>query len=109
MNIAHTIPVAFSGWWIVMPVMMLLCMGGMMLMMRGMGSGSSRGRAWPWERFMKGEGPVETLDRRFAEGEISIDEYRARRQALVNGSTDPDGAHEDERLTAAPRGGGRES
>ena len=93
-----------------MPVMMMIiCMGAMMLMMRGMGGGSSRGWSWPWERHMSRESPVETLERRFAAGEISVEEYRARREALVDGSARSESAHEHERLAAAPRGGGRRS
>ena len=106
MNITQTIPLAVTGWWIVMPVMMLLCMGAMMLVMRGMGGGGSHGWSRPRGRFITKETPVETLERRFAEGEISIDEYRARREALVDGSAHP---HEDERLTAPRAGEGRRS
>ena len=63
------------GWLIVMVPMMLLMMGGMMwMMMRGMGGGSA-----PSESSGTTESPVDVLERRFAEGEISIEEYRARR------------------------------
>ena len=39
------------------------------------------------------EGPVEILERRFAEGAISLEDYRARREVLANGT--PNGAHKD--------------
>ena len=111
MNIAQIIPLADSfgmhdgdigaGWLIVGVPLMLLMMGGMMwMMMRGMGGGSSA----PSERPGTTETPVEILERRFAEGAISIEEYRARREALVNGSAGPNGARKDEALTA-PRAG----
>jgi putative membrane protein len=107
-DFAQTIPLAAvnGGWWIFMPVMMLICMGAMMwMMMRGMGRSSSRDWSAPWNRFVSRESPLETLERRFAEGEISIDEYRARREALVDVNAQPSGDH-DERLVA-PRSGGR--
>jgi putative membrane protein len=103
MDIAQAIPLADSwgmhgddvgvGWLIVMVPMMLLMMGGMMWMMRGMGHGSS---SPPNESPAPTDSPVEILERRFAEGEISIEEYRARREALVNGAGEPSTTHEDE-------------
>jgi putative membrane protein len=109
MNIAQTIPLADSwgmhgggsGWWIVGVPFMLLMMGGMMwMMMRGMGGGSSQESPAP------SESPVEVLERRFAEGAISIEEYQARREALVNGSSGPNGARKDEPLIGARAGEG---
>jgi putative membrane protein len=111
MNIAQTIPLADSwgmhgggsGWWIVGVPFMLLMMGGMMwMMMRGMGGGSSQESPAP------SESPVEVLERRFAEGAISIEEYQARREALVNGSPGTNGAHKDEPLIGAGVGEGRQ-
>ena len=32
--------------------------------------------------------PIEVLERRFAEGAISVEDYRARREVLVNGPSD---------------------
>jgi putative membrane protein len=96
------------GWLIVMGPMMLLLMGGMMwMMMRGMGGGSTSRTSAPGERTGTTESPVEILERRFAEGEISIDEYRARREALVSGIAEPN--TDDEPLTAprAADGSGR--
>ena len=88
------------GWLIVMVPLMLLMMGGMIwMMMRGMGGNSSP----PDEAPRTPESAVEILERRFAEGEISIDEYRARRQALRDGSAEPT-ADDDEQLLTATRG-----
>ena len=118
MNIAQTIPLADgwsmhgggAGWWIVVPVLMMLFMGGMMwMMMRGMGGGSSESSPAPSQSHATPETPEQILERRFAEGAISIDEYQARREALVNGSSGSNGAHKEEPLTAAPPGGGRQS
>jgi putative membrane protein len=91
-----------AGWLIVMVPLMLLMMGGMMwMMMRGMGGGSA-----PSGSSGTTESPVDILERRFAEGEISIEEYRARREALLDGTAEPS-ADDDEQLLTAPRGGER--
>ena len=111
MDITVIIPLADSwgmhdgdigvGWLIVMVPMMLLMMGGMMwMMMRGMGGNSSP----PSETPRTTESAIEILERRFAEGEISIDDYRTRRQALLDGSAEPT-ADDDEQLLTATRGG----
>lgn len=113
MNPALTIPLADnwgmhggSGWWILGAVVMMLFMGAMMwMMMRGMGGNPSRHSSAPWDRFVSREGPMETLERRFAEGKISIEEYCARRDALVNGNAQPSADHDEER-SAAPRSEG---
>ena len=114
MDIAQIIPLADGfgmhddgdigvGWLIVMVPLMLLMMGGMMwMMMRGMGGGSSPASSAPPERPAINESPVEILERRFAEGAISPDDYRARREVLVNGTAEANDAHEEVPL-AAPR------
>lgn len=114
MDIAQTIPLADTwgmhdgdigvGWLIVMVPMMLLMMGGMMwMMMRGMGGSSSP----PNESSGTTESPGDILERRFAEGEISIEEYRARREALVNGIANESGERDEQPLTASQAGEGR--
>ena len=116
MNIAQIIPLADSGgmhdgafgagWWIVGAALMMLFMGGMMwMMMRGMGGGSSSA---PGESRATTESPMEILERRFAEGAISVEEYQACREVLVNGSSGSNGAHKDEPTTAARAGEGRQ-
>ena len=62
--------------------------------MRGMGGGSS---SPPDESPATRESPSEILERRLAEGEISVEEYEERRRALVDESP----------LTAAGTRGGR--
>jgi uncharacterized membrane protein len=91
----------------------VLMMGAMMwMMMRGMGGVARRGRsASSGERDLDeplatGESPMEILERRFAAGAIPVEEYRARREALVNGAAQQSVAHKDELLTV-PRGDGR--
>jgi uncharacterized membrane protein len=102
----------------------LLMMGVMMwMMMGGMRRGSQHGHSDSAaetapqakapvvrdldERLVRRGSPAEILERRFAEGAISVEEYRARREALVNGATAPNGAGKEEPLTAL-RGEGRQ-
>src|SRR5215207_11293502 len=106
MDIAQIIPLADSfgmhddgdvgmGWLIVMVPLMLLMMGGMMwMMMRGMGGGSSQSP--PSESPGTTDSPLDILERRFAEGAISVEDYQARREVLVNGSSGSNGAYQDE-------------
>jgi putative membrane protein len=112
MDITAIIPLADSwgmhdgdigvGWLIVMVPLMLLMMGGMMWMMvRGMGGRASP----PGETPRTTESPVEILERRFAEGEISLEEYRTRREALLEGDAEPS-ADDEQPLTAARAGEG---
>ena len=114
MNIALTVPLADSwgmhgdgGWWLLAAIPMMLFMGAMMwMMMRGMmGGGSSPDSSAPSGTSVTSETPLQILERRFAEGEISIEEYRARREALVDIAAFPRGDEADDRL-AAPRSGG---
>jgi putative membrane protein len=116
-NLAQTIPLAdgwsmhngSGGWWIIGAALMMLFMGGMMwMMMRGMGGGSSPGSSAPPERPAIKESPVEILARRFAEGEISAEDYRARREMLINKNTESDGAHKDQERTAIGAEGGKQ-
>src|SRR6185312_15898051 len=110
MSIALTIPIAFwgmhgGGWWILGAVLMMVCMGAMMwMMMRGMGGGSSQSPSAPSENPGTTQNAFEILERRFAEGEISVEEYRERREILAQGTVTHNGRHEDEALSApAPR------
>jgi putative membrane protein len=73
-----------GGWWIVMMFWMVLFWGAVILgivwLVRG---GASQSWRAPREAT-----PLETLDRRFAEGAISVDEYHERRQALTGRADD---------------------
>jgi putative membrane protein len=98
MNIAETIPLADSwgmhggdvgvGWMIVMVLFWAAVVLGIVWLIRG----SSRGWSAPWERLVIRESPVEILERRFAEGAISVEDYRARREVLANGLAQPSDA-----------------
>ena len=98
MNIALTVPLADTwgmhgdvgaGWMILMMVLMVLFWGaiifGIVWLIRGAAwGGSARG-----ETHVSRESPVEILDRRFAEGAITPEDYRARREVLVSGTAEP--------------------
>ena len=115
MNVAQTLQLADSwgmhdgsGWWVVGAAVMMLFMGAMMwMMMRGMGGGA-RPDSSPPESVTR-ETPMETLERRFAEGELTIEDYRARREALVDGTAESSGDPEGEQLTGTLGGEGRPS
>ena len=99
-----TIPLAVSsGWWIAMPVCMLMMMV-MMFAMMGHGRANSGGAGrwsgrWPGSReeapTEREETPIEVLDRRFAEGEISVEDYRERRETLTSGARRGQGGVDD--------------
>jgi uncharacterized membrane protein len=114
MDIAQRIPVAAwgmhgsGGWWIIPAAVMMVGMGVMMwMMMRGMmGGGSSQRSSAPSEGREATQRTLEILDRRMAEGEISLEDYRERREALTNGAHpgQPD-AGDSEREEAAQAAG----
>jgi putative membrane protein len=109
MNIAQTIPLADTwmhsgwgwGWMSLMMVVMLLFWGGIIFGVVWLIRGVPRGDAAVAEKAASRESPVEILERRFAEGEISEDDYRARREVLVNQApAGAIGARKDKLLTA---------
>jgi uncharacterized membrane protein len=86
----------------------LLMMGAMMWMMVGMGRGaSSRRSSARTESPIPTSSPLEILERRFAEGELSPEEYRSRRD-LLDGAEAPDRGDEDKPLTLSGVGEGRQ-
>jgi uncharacterized membrane protein len=94
-----------APWLILTGAFCVLMMGSMLLMMVGMGSHTMhRHRSAPRETFVNKESHVELLERRFAEGGITPEDYRRRRQALVNGAAGPNGAHEEEPQAAEATG-----
>ena len=96
MNIAQTIPLADTwmhggwgwGWMTLMMVVMLLFWGAVILGIFWLIRGTARGGSPPGETPVNKESPVEILERRFAEGAITADDYRARREVLVNGTAE---------------------
>ena len=90
MDIAQVTPLADTwmhggwgwGWMVLMMAMMLLFWGavivGIIWLIRGAGLAP-----WTHERDVTKETSVEILERRFAEGDISEEDYRARRDVLA--------------------------
>lgn len=116
MTIAQTLPLADwwgmhgdvgAGWMILMMTVMVLFWGaiifGIVWLIRGATQGGSR----PPESRATRESPVEILERRFAEGAISPEDYRARRQVLLDGTAESTGGRKDEPLTAPQAAEGR--
>ena len=72
-----------GAWWVVMMLGMVIFWAavivGIVWLARGFDGG--RGSPRPRER----ETPQEILDRRFAEGDISLDEYHERRETIRSG------------------------
>ncbi len=95
MNVAEIIPPADIwmhggwgwGWMSLMMVMMVLFWGAIIFGVFWLLRGVARDGSAPLESPARKESPVEILERRFAEGEITEDDYRARREVLTNEAT----------------------
>jgi putative membrane protein len=66
------------GWWIVFPLFWILVVIGIVFLLRARGP-------WGPPRFAgpARETALEVLERRYAQGEIGVDEYRERRAVLT--------------------------
>jgi putative membrane protein len=69
-----------GGWWIVMMLWMVLFWGAVIFGVVWL----ARGEAPGWSRAQRRETPLEILDRRFAEGSLSADEYHDRLKVLTS-------------------------
>lgn len=69
-----------GGWWILMMVGMALFWVSIII---GIAWLVRRSSGWPDERR---ETPLEILERRFAEGAMSADEYHERREVMTSGA-----------------------
>ena len=70
-----------GGWWVVMMIWMALFWGAVIVGIVWLVRGAS-----DWGRAARRESPIEILDRRFAEGVISADEYHERREVMTSGA-----------------------
>jgi uncharacterized membrane protein len=86
-----------AGWMILMMGLMVLFWAAVILGIVWLVRGGFEGRR---ERQEQGRMPTasELLERRFAEGAISVDEYRERRELIAKGSVDPNGDRHREPL-----------
>ena len=92
MNLVQSIPLADSwdmhgdfgtGWWLGMVLFWTVIILGFVWLVRN-GFGGPPGR--------RKETPTEILERRFAEGAISVDDYEQRREILARGARGDPGA-----------------
>lgn len=72
-----------GGWWIVMMLWMVFFWGAVIFGIVWLARGGAPSQSW---RAPRDPTPLETLDRRFAEGAISVDEYHERRRVLTSRS-----------------------
>lgn len=70
------------GWMLSMMVAMVLFWGAIAFLVVWLVR-----QAFNGQHRIPSESPMEVLDRRFAEGAISVEDYEARREALVAGSS----------------------
>ena len=108
MTIAQTLPVADTwgmhgdvgtGWMLLMMALMVLFWGAIVLGLAWLIRGATEGASAPPESGVTRESPLEILERRFAEGAVSPEDYQARREVLVSGSAESKGARQDDALT----------
>jgi putative membrane protein len=99
LDLAQAIPLADSwgmhgdfgwGWMLLMMIPMLLFWGAIIFGVVWLIRSNTWGQATKDDRPINKESPVEILERRFAEGAMTLEDYQARRKVLVNGgSTQP--------------------
>lgn len=75
-----------TGWMIVMMIGMVLFWAAVILGIVWLVRGASGG-GWHWGGERK-ETPSEILERRFAEGAISVEDYEQRRKVIARGTRD---------------------
>ena len=106
MSITETLPLADSwgmhgdvgaGWWIVMMGFMVLFWGGIIGAVVWLIRGVTQGGSASGEPRSTRENPVEILERRFAQGEITTEDYWARREVLLNATPEPKPSERDPR------------
>jgi uncharacterized membrane protein len=105
-NIAQAIPLADTwgmhgdvgaGWMILMMSLMVLFWGAVIFGIVWLIRGATRGDSTRGPTVATKESPAEILERRFAEGAITPEDFRARRDVLVDG---PAQSRKDELLSA---------
>jgi putative membrane protein len=93
MNLMQAIPLADSwgmhgnfgwGWMLLMMIPMLLFWAAIIFGVVWLIRGSTWGQD---DRGVSKESPVEILERRFAEGAVTLEDYQARREVLLNGGS----------------------
>ena len=75
------------GWMMVMMIGMLLFWGAIILGVVWLIRSATWGQPPQGDRLASKESPVEILERRFAEGAMTLEDYQARREVLLNGGS----------------------
>ena len=75
------------GWMTIMMIGMLLFWGAIVLGVIWLVRSASWGQPQQSAHLPSKESPVEILERRFAEGSMTLEDYRARRDILVTGES----------------------
>ena len=90
---------ALTTWWVLLaliPLMMVGCMATMSAMMPSMDAWRERWGGMMgfdgWRGRRREETPIEILERRFAEGAISVEDYHERRKVIAGGARDDQAA-----------------
>ena len=117
MNVAEIIPLADTwgmhgdvgwGWMALMMAVMVLFWGavifGIVWLIRSV---AGAGPAPSGETPVSSETAVQILERRFAEGALTLEDYRARRKVLVNPTVEPNGDPKDKPRATSYAGGAR--
>lgn len=84
------------GWMAAMMIFMVLFWGAVIFGVVWLIRGGAQGRWSPGESSVGKESPLDILDRRFAEGAITEDDYRTRQEVLRGATTESNGARKDE-------------
>lgn len=89
------------GWMAMMMVFMVLFWAALIFGIVWFVRGTTPGRWAPGEPPASKESPLDILERRFAEGAITEEDYRARREVLVGGTAQSNSPRKDH-LVVAP-------
>src|SRR5262245_37146428 len=87
-------------WMAVMMILMVLFWGALIFGLVWLVRDTAGGRSTRGEPPVSKESPFDVLDRRFAEGAISEEDYRARRGVLRGGATGSNGVRKDDPVAA---------
>lgn len=116
MVFAQAIPLAASwgmhgdfgwGWMLAMMIPMLLFWGAIIFGVIWLVRSNTWGQSTDANRPLSKESPVEILERRFAEGAISQEDYQTRREVLLNGGKLSAGRSHAGRLNVSVATGGQ--
>jgi putative membrane protein len=96
MSLTRAIPLADTwgmhgdfgwGWMLLMMIPMLLLWGAIIFGVVWLIRSSTWGQPPKNERTVNKESPIEILERRFAEGAMTLEDYQSRREVLLNGGS----------------------